>query len=102
MVLDMVGDHGGLGASTRRRPTVGHMPDWCTASPSAPSPSPPASPQPGVPLQPHPPNPRDAFTKALGAIRPTRGGGATPRVLGRQLPLPPPPPPPPQGPSANS
>ena len=30
---------------------------------------------------------------------PPGGGGATPRVLGRQLPLPPPPP---QGPSANS
>ena len=36
---------------------------------SRPKPKTPSKPQPGDPPQPHPPNPRDAFSKALLAIR---------------------------------
>ena len=36
-----------------------------------PKPKTPSQPTAGGPPQPHPPNPRDAFTKALGAVRPT-------------------------------
>ena len=57
----------GLGASTHRLPTGRRMPDWCTASPPAPSPSPrpPQPPQPGDPRSRIPPTP-DEHRQALG------------------------------------
>ena len=67
-----------MGGSTRHRPTGGCMPDWCAASPPAPSPSPwsPQPPQLGDPRSRTPPTPGTPLPRPRGPSPPPLTGKA--------------------------